>query len=308
MTGKLDAFAVRARDEREGGLGIIHIDIDPTSISKNVEVNVPIVGDAKNILSQMVEYLKEMEVDWEGQHRDWLAQLKKWDDEHPLQYNYSEKVIKPQYVVEKLYEVTNGEAIITTEVGQNQMWAALFYRYKRPRQFITSGGLGTMGFGFPAAIGAQLGNPDALVIDIAGDGSFQMNIQELATVAQYNIPVKVVILNNGFLGMVRQWQELFFDRKYSQTDISVQPDFVKVAEAYGIKGYRIEDPKEVEPFLKSLVKMKEAVVVDFVVDREECVFPMVPAGAAVNNMLLDRPASEKNGEELKRLLPLNFPS
>ncbi len=308
VTGKLDAFAARARDEREGGLGIIHIDIDPTSISKNVEVDVPIVGDAKNILSQMLEVLKEMDVDWEGQHRDWLAQLKKWDEEHPLQYNYSDKVIKPQYVIEKLYEVTNGEAIITTEVGQNQMWAALFYRYKRPRQFITSGGLGTMGFGFPAAIGAQLGNPDALVIDIAGDGSFQMNIQELATVAQYNIPVKVVILNNAFLGMVRQWQELFFDRKYSQTDISVQPDFVKVAEAYGIKGYRIEDPKEVEPFLKSLVKMKEAVVVDFVVDREECVFPMVPAGAAVNNMLLERPASEKNGEELKRLLPLNFPS
>ena len=165
-----------------------------------------------------------------------------------------------------------------------------------------------MGFGFPAAIGAQLGNPDALVIDIAGDGSFQMNIQELATVAKYNIPVKVVILNNGFLGMVRQWQELFFDKKYSQTDISVQPDFVKVAEAYGIKGYRIEDPKEIEPFLKSLVKMKEAVIVDVVVDREECVFPMVPAGAAVNNMLLDRPTTEKNGEELKRLLPLNFPS
>ncbi len=308
VTGKLEAFAPRARDAREGGLGIIHIDVDPTSISKNVEVNVPIVGDAKNILSQMLEALRDMDVNWEGKHGDWLAQLRDWDSQHPLQYTYSEKVIKPQYVVEKLYEVSQGEAIITTEVGQNQMWAALFYRYKRPRQFITSGGLGTMGFGFPAAIGAQLGNPDALVIDIAGDGSFQMNIQELATVAKYNIPVKVVILNNGFLGMVRQWQELFFDKKYSQTDISVQPDFVKVAEAYGIKGYRIEDPKEIEPFLKSLVKMKEAVIVDVVVDREECVFPMVPAGAAVNNMLLDRPTTEKNGEELKRLLPLNFPS
>ena len=165
-----------------------------------------------------------------------------------------------------------------------------------------------MGFGFPAAIGAQLGNPDASVISIAGDGSFQMNIQELATVAQYNIPVKVIILNNKYLGMVRQWQELFFDRRYSQTDISVQPDFVKVAEAYGIKGYRLEDPKEVEPFLKSLIKMKEAVIADIVVEREEGVFPMVPAGAAVSNMLLEKPSSIKNGEKLKRLLPLNFPS
>ena len=165
-----------------------------------------------------------------------------------------------------------------------------------------------MGFGFPAAIGAQLGNPEALVIDIAGDGSFQMNIQELATVAEYRIPVKVVILNNRYLGMVRQWQELFFDKKYSQTDISVQPDFVKVAEAYGIKGYRIEDPKEVGPFFENLVKMKEAVIVDVIVEREEGVFPMVPAGAATSEMLLDKPASAKNGERLKRLLPLNFPS
>ncbi len=308
VTGKLDAFAPRARDKREGGLGIIHIDMDPTSISKNVEVDIPIVGDAKNILEQLLEAIQAMDVNWAANHQDWLAQLREWDTQHPLQYEYSEEVIKPQFVLDKLYDVTQGKAIITTEVGQNQMWAALFYKYKRPRQFITSGGLGTMGFGFPAAIGAQFGHPDALVIDIAGDGSFQMNIQELATVAQYNIPVKVIILNNKYLGMVRQWQELFFDRKYSQTDISVQPDFVKVAEAYGIKGYHIEDPKEVEPFLKNLIKMKEAVIVDIVVEREEGVFPMVPAGAAVSNMLLDRPSSIKNGEKLKKLLPLNFPS
>jgi acetolactate synthase-1/2/3 large subunit len=308
VTGKLDAFATRARMESEGGLGIIHIDMDPTSISKNVEVGIPIVGDAKNIIHQLLESLGPMETDWESSHKDWLEQLKEWDACHPLQYNYSDKVIKPQYVMEKLYEITNGEAIITTEVGQNQMWAALFYRYKKPRQFITSGGLGTMGFGFPAAIGAQLGNPDSLVIDIAGDGSFQMNIQELATVAQYNVPIKVLILNNGFLGMVRQWQELFFDRKYSQTDISVQPDFVKVAEAYGIKSCRIDDPKDVESLLKELVSEKGAMVADVVVDREECVFPMVPAGAAISNMLLEKPKLPKNGEELKRLLPLNFPS
>jgi len=308
VTGKLEAFAPRARNKSEGGLGIIHVDVDPTSISKNVEVDVPIVGDAKGVLQQLLEVLSTMDVDWKAKHQDWLAQLKEWDTQHPLQYEYSDKVIKPQFVIEKLYDVTKGEAIITTEVGQNQMWAALFYRYKRPRQFISSGGLGTMGFGFPAAIGAQLGNPDASVISIAGDGSFQMNIQELATVAQYNIPVKVIILNNKYLGMVRQWQELFFDRRYSQTDISVQPDFVKVAEAYGIKGYRLEDPKEVEPFLKSLIKMKEAVIADIVVEREEGVFPMVPAGAAVSNMLLEKPSSVKNGEKLKRLLPLNFPS
>ena len=308
VTGKLEAFAPRARNKREGGLGIIHVDVDPTSISKNVEVDVPIVGNAKHILQQLLEAIHAMDVDWKAKHQDWLAQLKEWDTQHPLQYEYSDKVIKPQFVIEKLYDVTKGEAIITTEVGQNQMWAALFYRYKRPRQFISSGGLGTMGFGFPAAIGAQLGNPDASVISIAGDGSFQMNIQELATVAQYNIPVKVIILNNKYLGMVRQWQELFFDRRYSQTDISVQPDFVKVAEAYGIKGYRLEDPKEVEPFLKSLIKMKEAVIADIVVEREEGVFPMVPAGAAVSNMLLEKPSSVKNGEKLKRLLPLNFPS
>jgi len=308
VTGKLEAFAPRARNEREGGLGIIHVDVDPTSISKNVEVDVPIVGNAKNILKQLLEAIHAMDVDWEARHQDWLVQLKEWDTQHPLQYEYSEKVIKPQFVLDKLYDATKGEAIITTEVGQNQMWAALFYKYKRSRQFISSGGLGTMGFGFPAAIGAQLGHPDALVIDVAGDGSFQMNIQELATVAQYNIPVKVIILNNRYLGMVRQWQELFFDRKYSQTDISVQPDFVKVAEAYGIKGYHIEDPKEVKPLLKSLIKMKEAVIADIVVEREEGVFPMVPAGAAVSNMLLDKPSSIKNGEKLKRLLPLNFPS
>lgn len=308
VTGKLEAFALRARNKGEGGLGIIHVDVDPTSISKNVEVDVPIVGNAKNILQQLLEAIHAMDVDWKARHQDWLAQLKEWDTQHPLQYEYSEKVIKPQFVLEKLYDVTKGEAIITTEVGQNQMWAALFYKYKRPRQFISSGGLGTMGFGFPAAIGAQLGHPDALVIDIAGDGSFQMNIQELATVAQYNIPVKVIILNNRYLGMVRQWQELFFDRKYSQTDISVQPDFVKVAAAYGIKGYHIEDPKEVEPLLKSLITMKKAVIADIVVEREEGVFPMVPAGAAVSNMLLEKPSSIKNGEKLKRLLPLNFPS
>ncbi len=300
VTGKVSEFAPGAK--------IIHIDIDPSSISKNVVVDIPVVGEAREVLGQLIGALQKKDVDWRERHGPWLESIKDWAQEHPLQYTYDEKVIKPQFVVEKLYEVTKGDAIITTEVGQNQMWAALFYHHLHPRRFITSGGLGTMGFGFPAAIGAQIANPDKVVIDIAGDGSIQMNIQELATVVQEKIPVKILILNNRYLGMVRQWQTLFFDRNHAETDISVQPDFVQLAAAYGIRANRIERPEEVELALREMVETPGPFILDVVVDREENVFPMVPAGAAVSNMILDAPEGERNGKTLKHLLPLNFPT
>ncbi len=300
VTGKVEYFAPNAVK--------IHVDIDPASISKNVVVDIPIVGDAKVVLGQILKELEKVSVNWEKKHQDWLRMIRKWELEHPLSYEKSDKVIKPQQVIETIYELTQGEAYICTEVGQHQMWTALFYKHKYPRHFITSGGLGTMGFGFPASIGVQVAHPDALVIDIAGDGSFQMNIQELATVAQYDLPVKVVIINNGYLGMVRQWQQLFFDRVYSETDISVQPDFVRLADAYGIKGMVVEKPSELKKALKEAFEHKSAVIVDVRVDREENVLPMVPAGAAVNQMILEEPKTEKNGETLKKMRPINFPS
>ncbi|RLG24569.1 biosynthetic-type acetolactate synthase large subunit [Methanosarcinales archaeon] len=270
ITGKVSEFAPRAK--------IIHIDIDPTSISKNVKVDIPIVGDAKKILSKLTSLTKGKKRD------DWLKKIAQWKEKYPLRYHTNGK-LKPQYVVEKIYEVTKGKAIIATEVGQNQMWAAQFYRYTRPRSFISSGGLGTMGFGFPASIGAQIGRPDEIVIDIAGDGSFQMNIQELATISKYKIPVKVAILNNGYLGMVRQWQQLFHEKRYSQVDLYGVPDFVKVAEAYNVIGIRIEKMEEVESALKKALSIKGPVIMDFHVEREENVYPMVPSGAALTQMI-----------------------
>jgi acetolactate synthase-1/2/3 large subunit len=215
----------------------------------------------------------------------WLDQVEEWKKTMPLSYD-QRKTIKPQYVVEKLYELTNGKAIITTEVGQNQMWAAQYYHFDQPNCFITSGGLGCMGFGFPAAIGAQVACPDRLVVDIAGDGSIQMNIQELATAMQYKLPVKIVILNNGYLGMVRQWQELFYDKRYASTEIVHAPDFVKLAEAYGGVGMRAKRPEEVEPVLKEGLNTPGLAIMDFLVEREESVYPMVPAGAPITDMLL----------------------
>ncbi|TET10241.1 biosynthetic-type acetolactate synthase large subunit [Candidatus Aerophobetes bacterium] len=271
ITGKISEFAPYAK--------IIHIDIDPTAISKNVRADIPIVGDAKDILSQLIPLVKK------GEKREkWHAKIKEWKEKHPLKYEMGED-LKPQYVVEKIYEVTKGEAIITTEVGQNQMWAAQFYQYTNPRSFISSGGLGTMGYGFPAAIGAQVGCPDKIVFDIAGDGSFQMNIQELTTAVNYKVPVKIAILNNGYLGMVRQWQQLFYRGRYSQVDIEGSPDFVKIAEAYGAKGIRVDKTREVEPALKKALAIPGPVVLDFKVSREENVYPMVPAGAALTQMI-----------------------
>jgi acetolactate synthase-1/2/3 large subunit len=279
VTGKVDTFAPHAK--------IIHIDIDPTSISKNIPVTVPIVGDCKNALRGLSRLLREekVKIDKRGR-RPWFKQIEKWKSTTPLRYEQKGDVIKPQYVIEKLHELTKGEAIITTEVGQNQMWAAQYYHFDRPNCFITSGGLGCMGFGFPAAIGAQVACPDKMVVDVAGDGSIQMNIQELATAVQYKLPVKVVILNNGYLGMVRQWQELFYERRYIATDLQISPDFAKVAEAYGALGLKATKPEEVVPMLKKGLKSPGPAFMDFWVAREECVYPMVPAGAAITDMLL----------------------
>ncbi|MBM4274089.1 MAG: biosynthetic-type acetolactate synthase large subunit [Deltaproteobacteria bacterium] len=278
VTGKLAEFAPHAK--------IIHIDIDPSSISKNVVVDIPIVGDCRDALIQLNELLsdkphKDMTTVW-GQ---WLDTIKDWQQKHPLTYTWSDTTIKPQYVVEKLWELTRGEAYITTEVGQNQMWAAQFYKFKRPRQLMTSGGLGAMGYGLPAAMGVQVAKPDAIVIDIAGDGSIQMNIQELITVVENQLPVKIAILNNSFLGMVRQWQQLFYEKRYSATPLRA-PDFVKLAEAYGALGLLATRPEEVEPVIQEALNTPRPVIMDFRVEPEECVMPMVPAGKATTEMLL----------------------
>lgn len=282
VTGKLDAFAKKAK--------IIHIDIDPTSISKNVKVDVPIVADCKMAL-QAINSLFDKEEhftlsDEAKKHLPWFETINGWSAKHPLTYCTDENTIKPQYVVEMFNKLTKGDAIITTEVGQNQMWAAQFYKFDQPRRFITSGGLGTMGYGLPAAIGAQMAFPDKCVIDIAGDGSIQMNIQELATAKQYNCPVKIAILNNGFLGMVRQWQELFYDKRYSSTVMNVSPDFVELAKAFGAVGLRATKPSEVEPVIKEALATDNIVIMDFIVAPEEGVYPMVPAGKATTEMLL----------------------
>ncbi len=274
VTGKLSEFAPKAK--------IAHIDIDPSSVSKNVTVDIPIVGDAKNVLTELNKFVKKADT------AKWLATINGWKKKAPLSYKKDNK-LRPQYVVEEIYKITKGEAIITTEVGQNQMWAAQYYQYKHPRTFISSGGLGTMGYGFPAALGVQLGKPDKLVFDIAGDGSIQMNIQELATAVVEKIPVKIAILNNCYLGMVRQWQELFYKKRYATTCLlngsCCIPDFVKVAESYGAFGIRVKKKSDVAKAIKKVIKTKGPCLIDFVVEKEENVFPMVPAGEAINRMI-----------------------
>ena len=281
VTGKIEAFAPMAK--------IIHLDIDPTSIQKNVRVDVPIVGDCRRILKKLLDAVKDAgrpAEAWRDQHQAWLEQLDAWGKRHPLTYKEEPGVIKPQHVIERLYEMTKGRAIITTEVGQNQMWTAQFYKFDEPRTLLTSGGLGTMGYGFPAAIGAQMAFPDRLVVDVAGDGSIQMNIQEMATAMEQRLPVKIVILNNQFLGMVRQWQELFYDRRYAATEFEMTPDFVKLAEAYGAKGFRATRPEEVNDVLSKGLEVEGLAIMEFAIAREEGVFPMVPAGKATTEMLL----------------------
>ncbi len=270
VTGKIDEFAPEAK--------IIHIDIDPSAISKNIPVDIPIVGDCKNVLKELNRRIKKR-----PDTSSWLKQIETWKKSYPLTYKKDNK-LRPQYIMEEIYKITRGDAIICTEVGQNQMWAAQFFKYTKPRTFISSGGLGTMGYGFPASIGAQVGCPEKIVFDIGGDGSIQMNIQELSTVANNKLPVNIVIFNNAYLGMVRQWQELFYKRRYSQTHLQ-NPDFAKVAESYGVKGIKVTKKEQVKDALKEAIETAGPVVLDFHIEEEENVFPMVPAGKAINRMI-----------------------
>ncbi len=279
VTGNLEEFCVNAK--------FIHIDIDPSSIGKNVTVDLPIVGDVKHCLTRLLEALTSMRKDWRADHREWLEQVQTWKTEYLLSFQQDpDGELLPQFVCEQIYEVTQGDAIITTEVGQHQMWAAQFYHFTKPCKWITSGGLGTMGFGFPAAIGAQVAFPEAVVIDIAGDGSFQMTLQELATAVQYDIPVIVAILNNHSLGMVRQWQQFFYEGRYADTSLEVSPDYVKLADAYGAVGLRAMKPADVRPALEEAIRLRRPVVIDFPVKQMENVFPMIPSGGSIKDMLL----------------------
>lgn len=275
VTGKLDEFAKRAK--------VIHIDVDPAEIGKTVHVDVPIVGDCKQILTELLKLVEAR------QATEWNQQVMKWKNEYPLHYP-SDGQLYPQYIIEQIWEATNGGAIMATDVGQHQMWAAQFYKCTFPRQYLTSGGLGTMGFGLPAAIGGQFARPDKPVFLIAGDGSIQMNIQELAPAAAHKLPVKVAIMNNQYLGMVRQWQELFWSRRYSAVDISAQPDFVKLADAYGCVGIRVEKPEDVEAAIKKSIEVDDRpTIMDFRIAKEENVFPMIPAGQSIEEMMVHRP-------------------
>ena len=308
VTGKLSDFSPEAR--------VIHIDIDPTSIKKNVHAHIPIVGDVRTVLRQLTVLLRSLDGnvnERRQQLRPWLHQIEEWKRVHPLRYHQDDKVIKPQYVIEKLFEITKNEGIVATDVGQHQMWAAQYFKGSRPRTFITSGGLGTMGFGFPAALGAQKAYPDKLVLCITSEGSFQMNLQELATAAVYKLPVKIVLLNNGFHGMVRQWQDLFYEGRYASSYLGKVPDFIKLADAYGIPGFRALKPAEVEPVIRESVKHKGPVLMDFHVDPFENCYPMIPAGGAHHEMVLEDPpeirkadkggAAKKKADEGEGILP-----
>ncbi len=278
VTGKLERFAPHAQ--------IIHVDIDPSSISKNVAADVPIVGHVQSVLAEMNQVADRLDAGDPERLEPWWDQINEWRSRDCLAYDRDNRRIKPQYVLETLYEVTGGNAIVTSDVGQHQMWAAQFYPFKRPRQWLNSGGLGTMGYGFPAALGAQMAYPDAAVVCITGEGSIQMNIQELSTAKQYHLPVKILNLNNGYLGMVRQWQELFYDNRYAESYVDALPDFVALSEAYGHKGLRTDKPEEVEDLLREALRTEGLVFMDLVVDPAENVYPMVPAGAGLDEMVL----------------------
>jgi acetolactate synthase-1/2/3 large subunit len=280
VTGKIEKFAPSAR--------IIHVDIDPASISKNVKVDVPVVGDVNSVLKAMLAELDlaERKPDGEALAR-WWQQIEEWRAKDCLKYDMTTDRIKPQYVIDTLYKITKGDSFITSDVGQHQMWAAQFYKFDKPRRWINSGGLGTMGFGLPAAMGVQFAYPKAQVACITGEGSIQMNIQELSTCLQYDLPLKIICLNNGYLGMVRQWQEFFYEERYSSSYMESLPDFVKLAEAYGHVGMQITKPGDVEGALKEAFKMKDRLVfMDFLTDPKENVYPMVPAGAGLDEMIL----------------------
>ena len=282
VTGKLSTFAPHAK--------IIHIDVDPTSIKKNVRVDLPIVGDVKGVLARMIKVAKanaDKVSHLKEAMKPWLEEIAGWKVKHPLSYKHAATVIKPQYVIEKLRELSDPDAIVSTDVGQHQMWTAQFFGFTKPRTLLSSGGLGTMGYGLPAAMGAQAAFPGRQVITICGDGGVQMNIQEMATLVQNRLPVKIVILNNGFLGMVRQWQELFFDKRYSQTCLDLPIDFIKLAEAYGAKGFQATKTDEVEAVIKQGFATEGPVIMEFKIAREEKVLPMVPGGASLNEMVLN---------------------
>ena len=282
VTGKLATFAPHAR--------VIHVDIDPANIGKNVAPSLAIAADVKEALREFVRLGHEAGAERLQQsivlREPWWDRIRAWQRSQPLRFSSSTNQIKPQSVIRELHRLTKGDAIITTDVGQHQMWVAQFYPFTKTRQLITSGGLGTMGFGLPAAIGAQLAYPNQLVVAVVGDGGFQMTNQELATAVQYELPVKIVIMNNGYLGMVRQWQEMFYDRTYSEVDISVAPDFVKLAEAYGAAGFRAERPQELNDALSAALNHKGVAVIDVAVSKEENVFPIVPAGANARDMIV----------------------
>jgi acetolactate synthase-1/2/3 large subunit len=274
VTGKVETFAQKAK--------IIHIDIDPASISKNVRVDIPVVGDAKQILADLVKMVEPKD------RSAWLNKIKEWKQKYPLYYDQENSSnIKPQYVIESLGRIANGDAIVTTGVGQHQMWTAQFFNYSMPRQLITSGGLGTMGFGLPAAIGAQIGRPDKTVIDIDGDSSFSMTLMEMATIAQYKLPIKIALIRNTFQGMVRQWQEMFYGKRYSQTKMFL-PDFCKIAEGFGIKAVCIKDKTQVQDVIRESLKYPGPVLMDFEVEPEENVWPMVAPSKSLHEMELGR--------------------
>jgi acetolactate synthase-1/2/3 large subunit len=282
VTGKLATFAPNAE--------IIHIDIDPSNIGKIKKTHIFLVADAKTALRKIAEKLQNTEKNvienGKARRESWWNKLNDWKSAAPFSCEYSKTEIKPQHLIEELYRVTRGEAIIVTDVGQHQMWAAQFYPFKRSRQWLTSGGLGTMGFGLPAALGAQLACPEHQVVAVVGDGGFQMTNQEIITAIQYKIPLKVIIMNNGYLGMVRQWQEMFYDRAYSEVDLSVSPDFVKLAEAYGAQGLRAEKPEDLRRVLEEGLSFEGVTIFDIVVSKEENVFPIIPAGQDTRNMIL----------------------
>lgn len=270
ITGKLDEFASKAK--------IIHVDIDPAEVGKNISVDIPIVGNIKNVLKKLNEYVHKKK------ETEWLKIVEDFKKKHPLKYNNNEE-LKPQYIMETINKISKDNTIIVTSVGQHQMWAAQYYQYTEPRSFISSGGLGTMGYGFPAALGAKMGCPEKTVICISGDGSFQMNQQEIATAINNNLAITVIIMNNGFLGMVRQWQEFFFDKRYAETTLNGNPDFVKLVEAYGGTGIRVSKKQELHPALEKALSLDKFVLIDCLVSKEENVFPMVSPGSPISKMI-----------------------
>jgi acetolactate synthase-1/2/3 large subunit len=281
VTGKLSEFAKNCK--------IIHIDIDPTSIRKNVHVDVPIVGDVKRVLTQLNTELAKGTRDWRGEQAEWYGQIAEWQRGHPLRYRQEpDGAILPQFAIDEIYKATEAhDPVVSTGVGQHQMWAAQYYKFDKPRRWINSGGLGTMGFGLPAAIGVQLAFPDETVVCVTGEASIQMCIQELSTAKQYDLPIKIVNLNNRYMGMVRQWQEFFYGNRYSESYMNALPDFVKLAEAYGHVGMRIEKPGDVEGALKEAFALKDRLVfMDFITDQKENVFPMVPGGKGLTELIL----------------------